>query len=74
MFEAAASSLLALAQRVEATASLLVPPGRRDWSGSSSSAFGHSVHAVHKQVVLAADLTAAAGRFASDAAGAMGQE
>jgi hypothetical protein len=67
MFQAAASSLRALAQRVDETASLLVPPGTREWSGASSTAFSQSVQAVHKRVVLAADLAAAAGRFAADA-------
>ncbi|HEY4270289.1 MAG TPA: hypothetical protein VGM94_19050 [Galbitalea sp.] len=73
MYQATASSLRAMAERIDDTAGLLVPPGKRDWSGSSSSAFGHSVHAVHRQVALAADLAAAAGRFATDADAARGK-
>ena len=73
MYAAAASSLAAIAGRIDDAARLLVPPDARDWSGATSTAFGHSLHSVYRQVVLAADLAASAGRFASDAAGTAGR-
>ncbi len=69
MLEATASSLRVLAGQIEHGASLLAPPGKHEWAGSSSAAFGDAVHEVRRRVILASDLAAAAGRFASLAAG-----